>query len=1389
MLFPLVRKIRSAAILSASLVLLGAALPAQTSQTVVPNRVVDPVDENSRVSFHGYVHPLANAANDRGVAPDSMPLERMHLVLRRSAEQEAALRQFVSDVHTPGTASYHQWLTPDQFGRQFGPSDQDIATVQSWLASHGFEVGSVAPGRQVIEFTGNVAQLRGAFHAQIHKYAVNGETHFATANDPDIPAALAPVVAGFVTLNNFHLKSHAHLLGRAAYDPKTGTAKPEWTINGGAGYPTVPGTNPGINFALSPQDFGVQYDLPNPTLNSKYTGGTTYDGAGQTIAIINDSNVNVDLVNQFRTLFSLPANPPNVIIDGNDPGVDGINNPDGPNYDSSEAYLDVEWSGAVAPKATVDLVVAADTALESGLYLALEHAIYGNVAPIMSLSFGACESSLGSTNGFIGETLMEQAAAQGITVTVSSGDNGSAGCDDPDTQEYAVSGLAVSGFASTPYDVAVGGTDFYYSNYATLTLANLGAYWNTTGTNTPSESLLTHIPEQPWNNSQYGLDAVNYYDVYGGTTIGAGSGGASSAALCVSGTNTENWDSAGGCPTGSTLTGYAKPSWQKGTGVPADSVRDIPDLSLFSADGSNYSYYAICYEDGDCQPNASGPVQIFGVGGTSAAAPSFAGIMALVNQKYGRQGQADFVLYPLKTQFPAAFHDITVGTNAVPCSPTTINCITATGTPITVSGITEGEIGTGTTPDYNAAAGYNLATGLGSVDATQLVTDWGNVTFAASTVTLTPSSTSFTHGSPITVSGTVTPSTAGGNVALLTDGALPLQQGQAVFPVTSGAFSGSNITFLPGGTYNIWGQYSGDGTNAASTSPKTSITVAAEPSTTYFNILNSATTSSGSVGISTGTTTVPYGTQALLAAQIYGTNFYNTCVKVTSTAATCQYYTSPTGTVVFADNGTTVNTATLNAEGDAEFNAPFYVGTHSVTASYAGDASYQQSSASAVTFTVVKNTPDIYVGASNLTSSTGFSVIGGQATTLNVTIENSANDSVESSYKVAAASPVAPPTGTVTVTGLPGGSVTATLVGAVDPSSVSAESVAVVTIPASAAAGNYAVTITYSGDSNYAALTGTSAASGTITVVAPTAGLLASTTTATATGSISPTTSITVTGTVTGQSGKAAPTGSITVFSSGYSYFPVGIVPGSGDTSTFTFTLDSQDLFQGANFVTLQYSGDATYAPSNFTLNNGSAITNAQSDFSLTAASALISVPASSSATTTVFVSPTNGFSGTVNLSCAMVGAPTGVSCSLSQSSVALTSSTSASLDKNRLNLFLTGGGAALAGVLLLTLPARRRAWRNLLSLLLFACIAGFGIGCGSSGGAGNIGGGGGGGGGGTGGGGGGTGGTTSPVNPSTAVTLTVTASGSAAAGSYGVNITGTAGSEIHTLGVSAAVQ
>ena len=493
-------------------------------------------------------------------------------------------------------------------------------------------------------------------------------------------------------------------------------------------------------------------------------------------------------MNQFRTLFNLPANPPTVIIDGNDPGIDGLNNPDGPNGDSGEAYIDVEQSGAIAPNATIDLVIAADTTVGSGLIMAAEHAVDSDVAPVLSVSFGNCEGNLGASGNAFLNLLWEQAAAQGQTVMVSTGDSGSASCDQG--AEYAIFGQTVSGFASTPYDVAVGGTDFYYSSAATGTgtsittaeQAQLATYWNLTPSNaTPAVSLLTPIPEQPWNDSQYGINIGSTYLLSGNmdTSTAAGSGGASNCATGVPANNEY---------TGGTCAGYQKPAWQMGTGVPADGVRDIPDVSLFASNGQNQTFYPFCAADGDCQPvGAGGVVQISGYGGTSVASPAFAGIMALVNQKYGRQGQADYVLYKLAAQFPTAFNDVTVGTNAVPCAVTSPNCV-AVANPLTIDDpnygtAVEGEIGNTTTktPEYNASAGYDLASGLGTVNATNLVTNWNSITLTPTTTALTLSAAPYAANTAVTVSGTVS-GNATGTVEIMTTSTEPLQAERGTSP-------------------------------------------------------------------------------------------------------------------------------------------------------------------------------------------------------------------------------------------------------------------------------------------------------------------------------------------------------------------------------------------------------------------------------------------------------------------------------------------------------------------------------------------------------------------------------------------------------------------------------
>src|SRR5712672_4751844 len=179
----------------------------------VAARVLDTVDDTNRTMLRGNVHPMARAQFDRGAVADAQPVTRILLLLQRSAEQEAALRQLMEEQQSKNSANYHAWLTPDDFGKRFGPADADVQAVTDWLTSHGFQNIKTTRGKTVVEFSGNVGQVREAFGTEIHKYNVNGKEHFANASSPQIPAALAPVLRGVVALHNFRPKPMVHNLG------------------------------------------------------------------------------------------------------------------------------------------------------------------------------------------------------------------------------------------------------------------------------------------------------------------------------------------------------------------------------------------------------------------------------------------------------------------------------------------------------------------------------------------------------------------------------------------------------------------------------------------------------------------------------------------------------------------------------------------------------------------------------------------------------------------------------------------------------------------------------------------------------------------------------------------------------------------------------------------------------------------------------------------------------------------------------------------------------------------------------------------------------------------------------------------------------------------------
>jgi hypothetical protein len=829
-------------------------LRAQTTQPAASR--IGAIEESSLVVLRGNRHPLAITANDRGEVAADLPMERMLLVLTRDATSEFALQSLLARQQDKSSPDFHAWLSPAQFSERFGASSADIQKLTGWLASHGFRVNRVSQGGMAIEFSGTAAQVRDAFHTAIHSFVVNGEEHYANASDPQIPAALAPVVAGIDTLHNFRKQPMLRVLGKASRIANTSLWQPEFTFNGPAG----------VQHYLAPGDFSKIYNTAG-----LYQNGI--DGTGQSIAIVARNNINLSDVQIFRIAFGLPVNDPQIILNGPDPG----NLTGG---EETEADLDIEWSGAIAPKATIKFVVSASTNSTDGVDLSSLYIVDNNLAPVLSASFGQCEQTLGQTENTFFNNLWEQAAAQGISVVISSGDNGPAGCDSDSQTTPAAQGLAVNGLASTPFNIAVGGTQFNESGADST-------YWS--ATNGPDQtSALGYIPEVVWNES------CADPNVCGVASLFASSGGASTL--------------------------YSKPSWQAGPGVPNDRQRDLPDVSLDAAAG--HDGYLLC-QDGICATNSSGQlINAELVGGTSAAAPTFAAILALIAQKTNsRQGQANFVLYPLAAAQNAAncsatsppqsqciFNDITVGNNNVP-----------------------GQTG------FSATVGYDLATGWGSVNAANLAANWQNVTFRSTLTTLQLSSTNLTHGQPVTATATVAPGvgtgTPTGDVALLAGGSRGVNLGT----LSNGTVSGA-VETLPGGTYSVTASYGGDGTFGSSISAGVPIKINPEASNTTFSAFVS-----GQGGNPSSQVNTTYG------------NFLQLQVNV---AAASQQGT-PTGTLTFSDtfNGSTnpLLSVSLNSQGNAQVQeTQLAIGNHTLNVSYSGDASFNASSAGPVNVTVAK---------------------------------------------------------------------------------------------------------------------------------------------------------------------------------------------------------------------------------------------------------------------------------------------------------------------------------------------------------------------------------------------------------------------------------------------------
>jgi trimeric autotransporter adhesin len=871
------------------------------------SRIVQAIDESSLVTLAGNTHPLARAKNDRGPAPDSLPAARMLLVLERSAAQEAALETYLQALQDPTQTAYRQWLTPEEFGERFGVSDADLATIEAWLRSHGFTVARVAASRMAIEFSGTAGQVRSAFHTSIHRYLVDGEPHWANASDPRIPSALAPVVAGLAELNDFVPRAQfVRAPGRTA-DSAEKQARPDYTFGD---------SKNGYSIFLGPADAATIYDIPNRyNANLK---GAPYDGTGVTIGVAGDSNIDIAQNANYRTTFGLPAKATQVIVDGNDPGENG---------DAVEAYLDTQVSGGIAPNADVILYTAANTYVSAGLWLAIARALDDNQAEILNVSFGNCESHLGASGNQFVNNLWQQAAAQGISVTVSTGDSGSAGCDNPDTEWEAKDGLAVNGIASTPYDIAVGGTDFdaLYNDFP----SSFTFYVNIDNNLAYHRSALGHIPEEPWNDSTFQGDnstiennlpwaATPYYSL---ANISAGGGGVSSCAR-----QTGDRCSAG----------YALPTWQSGIATDT-SGRNVPDVSFLAGNGLYGASWGLCTDQDynssgskivDCAgtPTTGNHFNLTGVGGTSAAAPTFAGILALAVQKAGsRLGQADYMLYKLaRSDYYTVFNYINSGNNSV-------NCVQGS------SGCEKTSKGYYYMTGFNAGGGsYSEAAGLGSVDGGLLLKNWSSagLTSTSSKLTLNGSTAALhlTHGEKVSVEASVSGNngTPTGDIALVDDISAATQPNSGsigVFALADGLAKGSKDS-LPGGSYSVFAHYSGSATFSASDSKAIPVTVDPEESDTAMTIrgfYDPATLKA--------TTTPHYGFIAVIDAQPYGKN------------STLSNPDGPaTGTVTFMNGDEAFATVPIASNGIAELQSTTVpAGRYSLTAAYSGDASFKPS--------------------------------------------------------------------------------------------------------------------------------------------------------------------------------------------------------------------------------------------------------------------------------------------------------------------------------------------------------------------------------------------------------------------------------------------------------------
>jgi subtilase family serine protease len=637
---------------AAGMVVITAGIPMFRVQGGLSAWEIGDLKNTPRVQLTGHIHPTVQSAEDLGTLDPSRKLS-VSVVFGRSSSQQAALDQLLEDQQDPKSGKFHKWITPAEYASAFGLSEKSVEEIAAWLQSKGAVVRAVSPSRNRISFEATAAQTETLFDVQLHRYRVNGQIHYANNTEPTVPEPLSSLVVGIRGLNDFRLKPRSVGHRRSVRAPLSSDFTS--SISG--------------NAYLAPDDFATIYDV-----KALYNSGI--DGTGQKIAVVGQTDIQLTDIEAFRTASGLTKNDPQVVLDGTDPGTHLD--------DMTEADLDLEWSGAVAKGATI-LYINSTNVLNS-----FEYAITQDLAPVLSISYGACESSYSSSDIQTLESLTQQANALGLTIIAPSGDSGAADCDRSTTS--ASQGLAVDLPASLPYVTGMGGTRFVEGS-------NSSQYWNTTN-NSSNGSALSYIPGEGWNDTAANSD------------LSATGGGASSL--------------------------FSKPSWQSGSGVPNDGHRDVPDLALNAS--ADHDGYLMCTNGGCTNGFRAADNTLTVVGGTSAASPTFAGIVALLDQKTGSsQGNINSTLYGLAAASSSAFHDITTGNNIVPCTSGTKDCA-------------NGSLG------YSAGRGYDQVTGLGSVDAFNLATDWPASTTneANFELSVSPSTITISRGSSSSATVSIT---------------------------------------------------------------------------------------------------------------------------------------------------------------------------------------------------------------------------------------------------------------------------------------------------------------------------------------------------------------------------------------------------------------------------------------------------------------------------------------------------------------------------------------------------------------------------------------------------------------------------------------------------------